>query len=356
MRQLPLLLCCVLGTSLLLPTDAVALPLADEPVLTGLPTLWSALGVPTSVEDLGVRAGLLALEERPELESRHAGEAPAPLARLELDWTVPAYAPWPLDEEGMPLVQTPRLDALYITLTRRFTPRWVRKRFKLSLERLMALNPAHDVGALAEGARLLVWERAPGLISRSVGSPNRGRLIDGEPLPPGDKYAIIYPHRTFGTYYTISEIVRVMSAYAVEFPEADPIMIGDVSLRGGGRMAPHLSHTSGRDVDMTYPRLTPAPTLTRFHPIARRELDVPRTLWILRAFIASGRVERVFIDRPIQRMLYEEAVRQGAPPEWLDAVFQYPGRGERALIIASPGHDDHFHIRFRCQPTDIRCE
>jgi murein endopeptidase len=327
-------------------SSARALPLIDDPVLTQLP-VWGVL----APDGDGLRAKLRLLDEQLELEEASRG-----LEAMELGWELPPPPEWPRDEDGQPIVTTARLDHLAITLTRRFSMRWVRKRFKISMDSLAALNPAHDLEQLVEGVSLLVWRREPGLISRSVSSPNNGRLMDGEPLPPGDKYAILYPHRTFGTYYTISELVRVMSAYGEQFPEADPIMIGDVSLRGGRKMEPHLSHTSGRDVDITYPRLRPAPSLTRFHPIPRRELDIPKTLWMLRAFIASGHVERVFIDRPIQRMLWEEAAAQGAPQEWLDAVFQYPTRNERALIIASPGHDDHFHIRFRCQVTDLRCE
>lgn len=344
MSCLVLALCGLCGAA----SPATALPLISEPVLTQLP-VWSGLrGDPQALEE-----GLRLIDEALSAPERE----PEPQARLvEPAWVVPEPGPWPLDEEGYPVVQTRRLDTLRLRLTRRFSMGWVRKRFKVSLDRLMALNPAHDLEQLDEGSELLVWQREPGLLSRSVGSPNRGRLMDGEPLPPGDKYAILYPHRTFGTYYTISELVRVMDAWAARFPEVEPIMIGDISMRGGRHLAPHLSHTSGRDVDITYPRLDEPPSLTRFHPIPRRALNLEATVWMLRAFIVSGQVERVFIDRSIQRMLRAEAARQGAPEEWLDAVFQYPGRSERALIVASPGHDDHFHIRFRCQVTDLRCE
>jgi murein endopeptidase len=352
MSCLVLALCGLCGGS----SPATALPLISEPVLTQLP-VWGSMAQEPQALAQGLRLLDEALSE--QASAAEAALEPEPEPLVEPAWLVPEPAPWPLDEEGYPLVETRRLDVLTWTLTRRFSMRWVRKRFKLSLDRLVALNPARDLeqlDQLEEGSELLVWQREPGLLSRSVGSPNRGRLMDGEPLPPGDKYAILYPHRTFGTYYTISELVRVMDAWAMRFPEVDPVMIGDISMRGGRHLAPHLSHTSGRDVDITYPRLDSPPSLTRFHPIPRRALNLEATVWMLRAFIVSGQVERVFIDRPIQRMLREEAARQGAPEEWLDAVFQYPGRSDRALIVASPGHDDHFHIRFRCQPTDLRCE
>jgi murein endopeptidase len=271
-------------------------------------------------------------------------------------WPLPEPMSWQLDDQGLPLVLTARRDEMWMVLSRKFGVRWIKKRFKVSLDRLRELNLGVEVEALGVGDMLVAWRREPEAIARSVGSPNRGLLLDGEPLPPGDKYVMLYEHRTFGTFYTISEIVRVMSAYALEFPEAKPIIIGDISFLGGRRIVPHLSHTSGRDVDMTYPRFDDPPDMRRFHPIPKSQLDVERSLWLLRAFLEGGQVERIFMDRWVQRLLREEAQRQGAPAQWLDAVFQYPGHSKHTIVIASPGHGDHLHIRFRCQPTDIRCE
>ncbi len=280
------------------------------------------------------------------------------LARADaLLWPDPTPRFWPMDEAGAPRVATPTMDSLTHTLRPYQGVYWLRDRYKVSREALQAWNPGLDLDALEPGQEVVTWRRDPDVLSRSVGAAMRGRLLDGEPLPPGPGYAILYAHRAFGTYYTVSELQRVLGGYAQAFPEAEPLMVGDVSYRTGRRILPHLSHTSGRDVDITYPRHSPTPSLTRFHRIRRHDVDMHRTLWLLRALIEGGSVAVIFIDRPIQRGLYTLAKEQGAPQEWLDAVFQYPrwGGGD-ALVRDSPGHDDHFHVRFICQPTDLRCQ
>lgn len=274
-----------------------------------------------------------------------------------LSWELPAPAYWEFDGMGKPIVETQQLQELWHTLKRGQSLGWIQNRYKLSAKSLTKLNPGVDLRVLKTGDEVRVWKRAPGKISTSVGDPARGKLKHGEPLPPGEKYVVLHPHRAFGTYYATSEISRVMTGYAEAYPDAEPVIVGDLSLRHGRKLSPHQSHRSGRDVDITYPRTTPPPNYRRFNYIARRDIAVERTLWMLHEFLKSGMVEYVFIDRPIQRLLYNEAKGRGAPDAWLKAVFQYPRHaGTGALVRRARGHDDHLHIRFVCQPTDKRCK
>jgi len=234
---------------------------------------------------------------------------------------------------------------------------WVRQRSALTAGERAELNPDLDIATLSSGEEVCVWTREPGAIAHGVGRPDRGRLRNGEPLPAGEKYHILFQHRAFGTYHTVSEIVRVMEAYAQAYPGAERVIVGDLSYPDGKRIRPHLSHQTGRDVDITYPRDGEPRNYERFHPIRLRHLDVERTFFMIHTFIAGGMVEYIFIDRPIQKLLYEEAKRHGATDEWLEHVFQYPRySGTRALIRRAKGHDDHMHIRFICQPSDRRCD
>lgn len=273
----------------------------------------------------------------------------------EPQWVMPHRGKW-IALESYPIVGTAREEALYHTLESYRDLYWVRDRYKLRTQRLLELNPELDPSTLSIGDEVLVWKREPGHISQGIGEPNRGRLRFGELLPLAQKYVVLHRHRSFGTYYAVSEIKRVFDTFAQAFPLADPVMIGDLSYRTGRRIRPHLSHQTGRDVDITYPRLTPPPNYDRFHHISRRNLDARQTLWLVREFINSGMVEYIFMDRWVQRQVYAEAQRQGAPQEWLDEVFEYPGWGGKALVRRARGHDDHMHIRFFCQESDLRCQ
>ncbi len=276
---------------------------------------------------------------------------------VDNEWPMPdEIKPWPLDAQGNPIVTTRQIDELWHTVGRGKSKHRLREMFGGRLSRIEALNPGVDLDNLEEGQEILVWQRDTAKISQSVAAANRGRVSNGEPLPPGDNYVVMYPHRAFGTYYTISEVVRVLDAFAVRFPEASPVIMGDLSFRNGKRIRPHKSHQSGRDIDITYPRVNEPPNYRRFHPIRARDLDVPRTLWMLKSFIAGGQVEYMFVDRHFQRLLIREAEKQGAPQEWIDAVFQYPNySGTNAIVRHARGHRTHVHIRFKCQETDRSC-
>lgn len=274
------------------------------------------------------------------------------------DWPMPTRHVWTI-VDGHPIVGTPRLDKLHVSLDhpRMLRLSWILTRYKVKERDLRRWNPGVDWQSLALGQQLLLWKRQEGVISQSVGKASQGKLLHGEPLPEGPNYVILFEHRAFGTYYAVSEIQRVMAAYHESYPKAEPLIIGDLSYRTGRRIKPHISHRSGRDVDITYPRVDKTPNFKRFHYIRRRNIDVDATLFLIKRMIESGMLEMLLIDRPIQRRLYKHAQAQGAPQAWLDAVFQYPRyAGGHAIIRHARGHDDHFHARFFCQPTDYNCK
>ena len=271
-------------------------------------------------------------------------------------WPIPSVQPsWPL-VDGQPIIETKQLNQLHHTVQRGETLERLRQMWRVSTRELQRLNPDIDLYDLEEGQRLLVWVRDEDKLAKSYGYPHYGRLYNGEPLPPSENYVILYPYRTFGTYYAVSEIRRVMREFYDEYPDTHRLMVGDISYRNGRRMPPHKSHQSGRDVDISYPRKGEPDDLDRFHYVRRDELHPEKTLALIKKFIDGGQVQYIFMSRWFQRILIREAREQGAPEAWIDAVFQYPHwSGGDALIRHSSGHRNHFHLRFKCQETDRRC-
>lgn len=261
---------------------------------------------------------------------------------------------WPMREDE-PVVDTPRLDQMWHTVEPGQTLRRLRHMYKVRTSDLRKYNPGVDLARLEPGQRILVWKRAE-KPSKSYGAAHWGRLYYSEPLPDDDKYVILYPHRTFGTYYTVSETKRVLDNFYERFPDAHKLIVGDISFRTGRSIHPHKSHRTGRDIDVSYPRHEPPPNFRRFHHVRRDNLHVERTFSLIKDLLDGGYVEYIFMDRWFQRLLRQEALEQGAPKEWVDRVFQYPDwSGGTAIIRHSGGHRNHFHVRFKCQPTDRRC-
>lgn len=270
-------------------------------------------------------------------------------------WRMPRKRNWPIGLDERPIVDTRRKDKMVHTLESWESLGRLRTMYQRTTAQLQALNPDLDLRNLDEGDEVVVWKRDDDSVSQSRGKPQSGRLIDGEPMPDSDHYVLQYPHRTFGTHYTISETVRVLDAYYEAFADAEPLIIGDASRRNGRTLGPHQSHQSGRDIDITLPRHEPPPNYRRFYRVWPDNLDAEHTLWLMAEFIDSGYVKYIFLDWHHQRTIWELAREQGAPEEWLDEVFEYPNRGSPGIIRHSPGHDGHFHVRFHCQNTDEWC-
>lgn len=270
-------------------------------------------------------------------------------------WKLPDDPSWPQRPDGAPVVETERVDELTHTVGPGQSLDDLQDDYRCSLTELRRWNPRADLEPLESGQELVVWRRTPGRIPSSYGGSDWGRLYYGEPMPDDENWELLFHHRTFGTHYTVSETVRVLEAYAREYPDSPRLMVGDISFRGGGRMHPHASHQTGRDVDISYPREGAPRNYRSFHHVRLDELDVEKTLFLVRKLLENGYVRYIFIDHRFQRKLYELAERKGAPDRWLDRVFSYPEWGPTGIVRHEPGHKNHMHIRFRCQSTDRNC-
>ena len=165
------------------------------------------------------------------------------------------------------------------------------------------------------------WRR-----STSVGLPHAGRLVDGVQLPiegwdwvtwdPERNRVPNRANRLYGTDALVRTVLGVIGDYRRAFPGAPRVVVGDLSLLGGGEIAEHASHENGLDVDVYYPRrdgVLAAPT----------------------------RVDQV--DLALAQELVDRFVAAGAT---LVLVGYFtPLDGPPGTVIAYPNHDNHMHVR-----------
>lgn len=118
----------------------------------------------------------------------------------------------------------------------------------------------------------------------------------------------------------------------------------------------HKSHQTGRDVDLGY-FVNNQKCGNYFIKANKFSLDVEKTWELIRALLDTKRVQFIFMDWNLQKVLYEYAYEKGFPVADLDLIFQYPeSRKSRTGIIRwARGHDDHIHVRFTCPPDDVLC-
>jgi len=166
------------------------------------------------------------------------------------------------------------------------------------------------------------WHRAT-----SVGLQYAGRLVHGTQLPlegpdwvtwnPNTDSSPNLPGRLYGHERTVHAVLAVLAAYRNAHPDAPRVVIGDLSLRHGGRMNQHVSHQNGLDVDVYYPRLDRRLSA----PIAARQVDRRLAQHLLDGFVAAG-ARVVFVG------------------------FSTGLHGESGVVVPYPNHENHMHVRF----------
>lgn len=158
--------------------------------------------------------------------------------------------------------------------------------------------------------------------------PTRG----GDPavrvqLDPGNGYVVRRPRNAYGTETTIVGILDGVQRYHECNPGAAPVRVGDISKLGGGPFPPHVSHQTGRDVDIGLPAGQHA-------------------RWcLLRAFASSPNVSRIFYDSALIEAAGEHARGMGGADADLAEQILSSG-GVRRKVQHWRGHADHIHVRF----------
>lgn len=206
---------------------------------------------------------------------------------------------------------------------------------------------------------------APG-VGGSVGAPQHGVLTDAIELPAsGRGWVRFRPHgqHHFGTAALVEAVQRA-AATVGETRGGEPLVVGDLSARHGGKIPGHRSHRTGRDVDLLFFTTTPegapvrSPGFLHFSAdgLARVQgtdgyvrFDVPRNWALVEALVGDDGppVLFIFVSRELEALLLEWAFALGRPDSLLLRA---------ATVMLQPGdstpHDDHFHVRLACDAEE----
>ncbi len=154
--------------------------------------------------------------------------------------------------------------------------------------------------------------------SRATGTASSGGLFCGQLLDASNELWVTYnpvtgayPNaaaRRWGTDTMLAAIEVVTLAYWRKFRTAPRVVIGDISLRRGGRFGVHASHQQGLDVDVYY-------------PLRGRRIDRVRSQWLVERF-AAERAQVVYVGTGV-------GLR----------------RSRRNIRYLGYGHETHFHVR-----------
>jgi LysM domain/Penicillin-insensitive murein endopeptidase len=212
----------------------------------------------------------------------------------------------------------------------------IARKHKMSRRLLRRLNRKIDWKRLRYGQ--LVWVVTSGPRPKGVAGMYK--------LAGSSGFIVRNPTRAWGTFLAVTRLMEVLTDHSRAYPRRTPLRVDDISRKGGGFLAPHRSHRSGRDVDIRYPLKTATDKYVR---ASTKTLDLERTWDLLKRFLATKDVTYIFVERRFQKLLHARAVKARWSKSRLKEVFQYP-RGRKAMtgiIRHEPGHSTHFHVRFR---------
>ncbi len=201
--------------------------------------------------------------------------------------------------------------------------------------------------------------------SLSLGDTSDGVLLRSAALPiEGEHHAVLDNVRARNTNFGTEELVSLILHAGRAVQEAHPgprLMLGNMSVKGGGDISWSRSHNSGRDADLAFfvldARQEPveAPSLLEFGPDLKASkgrflFDVARNWSLVKALITheGSQVQWLFIATWLRDALLEHARAQGEDAEIIE-------RAEKILwqpTDSSP-HSDHLHLRIYCPKTDM---
>jgi LysM domain/Penicillin-insensitive murein endopeptidase len=179
--------------------------------------------------------------------------------------------------------------------------------------------------------------------SLSVGKPNTGYLVNGVRIPNDPDWVLTVPTHGYGTQEAVEQLQHCLHRVHEQYPGSSPVMLGSMSSQFGGKLPPHKSHRSGRDVDVYFFR---SPDAKWNRAATKEDLDLPRTWTMLKCFVSEADVDLVLIDHKVQAWLEAYALSAGEPEAWVRGIFHDRPGTFSAPVRHVSGHVAHMHVRF----------
>jgi hypothetical protein len=206
------------------------------------------------------------------------------------------------------------------------------------------------IGVPPEGGLLLLFAA---IIAAPAQAAPSDKLVAwaGAQLPDADGlYQRWDPKRSWATSYVIETLEVVAERVAFELPLADPLLIGDMSRRGGGRLDGHISHDKGIDVDIGLFMDDGRQPLGGFVDLRPSQLDVKSTWILVRTMLDTGQVQFILLDQGLIDRLKSYAINEvGLDRAEAEAIFppreSKPAWSEKGVVRHAPNHKSHLHVR-----------
>jgi len=185
------------------------------------------------------------------------------------------------------------------------------------------------------------------------------QLIDGQALPQNKAlYRIRKPKNAFGTPRLIQTLINATEEVSLLQPKTEPLVVGDLSTRYGGKLKGHKSHQGGSDADVGLYWKKGSKIANDLMAISPRQFDAKTNGIFVRSLLDSGEIERILLDQALVDILRRYAVRKGELTAY-EANYIFPAEMKPhiwrryGVVHHHPGHHHHYHIRAYCEKSKL---
>lgn len=232
--------------------------------------------------------------------------------------------------------------------------------YKIFHHEISELNPGVALKKdLPPKSAVVVYKASGDTQSQSIGGPSSGKLAGGVPMVDGPgRIMKMIGWKSFATANTVAVLDKALRHWA-STGHKQQVLVGNMSSRNGGRLAPHSTHQSGRDVDLGYPQTLPSGEELNWRVMNKKNLDGKECWALMQLLVQTGQIEVIYVDREIQKLLHGYAVAnnlmsKATLKEWME--YPSPTGSGSPVIQHVNGHVDHMHARFKCQPHETQCK
>jgi penicillin-insensitive murein endopeptidase len=209
-------------------------------------------------------------------------------------------------------------------------------------------------------AKRLLEDPSQGSFEQAKGFYSNGSQINPSILGnagPGF-FKIFLGHDTAWTSYDMSYIIHQAAELLThDFPNREPVEVGDCSSRRGGKLFQHASHQNGLDCDIRFLSKdghTQNPNsggdfdenFVRSGKVTAN-FDTARNWTLLRNIVDFGRTKMIFMDPAIKKNFCSYVKNTtGLSPAATETLRRF---------IPYANHKNHFHLRITCPVSSPRC-
>ena len=183
--------------------------------------------------------------------------------------------------------------------------------------------------------------------------PEATDYVAGHQLPRADGLHIRWdPERSWGASTLVSTIEDVSLRLAWILPDADPLVVGDMSKEGGGWLWGHKTHDRGVDADIGLFYDNGKQSMGGFVDVTPERLDVAATWRLISELLDTDQVQFMLLDQ-----VHIDALRAhllddlGMSLAEVEPIFPTPDKrlpwALRGVVRHAPSHRSHLHVRIR---------